>query len=137
MLCLSLLVACLGWVLAIWVVGLRVCLLVLCHRCHVADCVGFVTNRRLLLSSSDAFGRVMYSYKVSPSLGRLGVGQADKTGTGRIGRVYIQSIRPARYDGRCQSRQIPKEASQQFKRGRQCQKLVHEQDCGERERSSS
>jgi len=24
---------------------------------------GFVTNRRLLLSSSDAFGRVMYSYK--------------------------------------------------------------------------
>lgn len=25
---------------------------------------GFVTNRRLLLSSSDAFGRVMYSYKV-------------------------------------------------------------------------
>lgn len=27
---------------------------------------GFVTNRRLLLSSSDAFGRVMYSYKVSP-----------------------------------------------------------------------
>ena len=23
----------------------------------------FVTNRRLLLSSSDAFGRVMYSYK--------------------------------------------------------------------------
>jgi ATP-binding cassette subfamily D (ALD) long-chain fatty acid import protein len=31
----------------------------------VADMVsGFVTNRRLLLSSSDAFGRVMYSYKV-------------------------------------------------------------------------
>jgi ATP-binding cassette subfamily D (ALD) long-chain fatty acid import protein len=27
--------------------------------------IGFVTNRRLLLSSSDAFGRVMYSYKVS------------------------------------------------------------------------
>jgi ATP-binding cassette subfamily D (ALD) long-chain fatty acid import protein len=27
---------------------------------------GFVTNRRLLLSSSDAFGRVMYSYKVRP-----------------------------------------------------------------------
>ena len=27
---------------------------------------GFVTNRRLLLSSSDAFGRVMYSYKVGP-----------------------------------------------------------------------
>jgi ATP-binding cassette subfamily D (ALD) long-chain fatty acid import protein len=26
--------------------------------------IGFVTNRRLLLSSSDAFGRVMYSYKV-------------------------------------------------------------------------
>src|ERR1700732_4130114 len=25
--------------------------------------VGFVTNRRLLLSSSDAFGRLMYSYK--------------------------------------------------------------------------
>jgi ATP-binding cassette, subfamily D (ALD), peroxisomal long-chain fatty acid import protein len=25
--------------------------------------LGFVTNRRLLLSSSDAFGRVMYSYK--------------------------------------------------------------------------
>lgn len=25
---------------------------------------GFVTNRRLLLSASDAFGRVMYSYKV-------------------------------------------------------------------------
>jgi ATP-binding cassette, subfamily D (ALD), peroxisomal long-chain fatty acid import protein len=24
---------------------------------------GFVTNRRLLLSASDAFGRVMYSYK--------------------------------------------------------------------------
>jgi ATP-binding cassette subfamily D (ALD) long-chain fatty acid import protein len=24
---------------------------------------GFITNRRLLLSSSDAFGRVMYSYK--------------------------------------------------------------------------
>lgn len=24
---------------------------------------GFVTNRRLLLSSSDAFGRIMYSYK--------------------------------------------------------------------------
>jgi ABC-type uncharacterized transport system fused permease/ATPase subunit len=24
---------------------------------------GFVTNRRLLLSSSDAFGRLMYSYK--------------------------------------------------------------------------
>lgn len=24
---------------------------------------GFVTNRRLLMSSSDAFGRVMYSYK--------------------------------------------------------------------------
>jgi asparagine synthetase B (glutamine-hydrolysing) len=23
----------------------------------------FVTNRRLLLSSSDAFGRIMYSYK--------------------------------------------------------------------------
>jgi ATP-binding cassette subfamily D (ALD) long-chain fatty acid import protein len=31
---------------------------------------GFVTNRRLLLSSSDAFGRVMYSYKVSPILPR-------------------------------------------------------------------
>ncbi len=35
---------------------------------------GFVTNRRLLLSASDAFGRVMYSYKVHmegqyPSLG--------------------------------------------------------------------
>ena len=28
---------------------------------HVA--IGFVTNRRLLLSASDAFGRVMYSYK--------------------------------------------------------------------------
>jgi ATP-binding cassette subfamily D (ALD) long-chain fatty acid import protein len=30
------------------------------------DCLtslGFVTNRRLLLSSSDAFGRLMYSYK--------------------------------------------------------------------------
>lgn len=25
--------------------------------------IGFVTNRRLLLSASDAFGRVMYSYK--------------------------------------------------------------------------
>ncbi len=25
--------------------------------------LGFVTNRRLLLSASDAFGRVMYSYK--------------------------------------------------------------------------
>lgn len=25
--------------------------------------IGFITNRRLLLSSSDAFGRVMYSYK--------------------------------------------------------------------------
>ena len=25
--------------------------------------IGFVTNRRLLLSSSDAFGRIMYSYK--------------------------------------------------------------------------
>lgn len=25
--------------------------------------IGFVTNRRLLLSSSDAFGRLMYSYK--------------------------------------------------------------------------
>ena len=24
---------------------------------------GFVTNRRLLISSSDAFGRIMYSYK--------------------------------------------------------------------------
>lgn len=24
---------------------------------------GFITNRRLLLSASDAFGRVMYSYK--------------------------------------------------------------------------
>jgi hypothetical protein len=24
---------------------------------------GFVTNRRILLSSSDAFGRIMYSYK--------------------------------------------------------------------------
>ncbi len=34
---------------------------------------GFVTNRRLLLSASDAFGRVMYSYKVreSRSLCRL------------------------------------------------------------------
>jgi hypothetical protein len=28
---------------------------------------GFVTNRRLLLSASDAMGRVMYSYKVRPS----------------------------------------------------------------------
>jgi ATP-binding cassette subfamily D (ALD) long-chain fatty acid import protein len=25
--------------------------------------VDFITNRRLLLSASDAFGRVMYSYK--------------------------------------------------------------------------
>lgn len=25
--------------------------------------LGFITNRRLLLSSSDAFGRIMYSYK--------------------------------------------------------------------------
>lgn len=25
--------------------------------------LGFVTNRRLLMSSSDAFGRIMYSYK--------------------------------------------------------------------------
>lgn len=33
------------------------------HCCADAS-VGFVTNRRLLLSSSDAFGRVMYSYKV-------------------------------------------------------------------------
>jgi len=29
---------------------------------HAHD-IGFVTNRRLLLSSSDAFGRLMYSYK--------------------------------------------------------------------------
>lgn len=29
---------------------------------------GFVTNRRLLVSSSDALGRVMYSYKVSAEL---------------------------------------------------------------------
>ncbi|CAG8551295.1 10878_t:CDS:2 [Acaulospora colombiana] len=29
---------------------------------HVED-LGFITNRRLLMSSSDAFGRVMYSYK--------------------------------------------------------------------------
>lgn len=28
---------------------------------------GFVTNRRILLSSSDAFGRIMYSYK-GPSI---------------------------------------------------------------------
>lgn len=30
---------------------------------HGSRTEGFVTNRRLLLSSSDAFGRVMYSYK--------------------------------------------------------------------------
>lgn len=36
--------------------------------------LGFVTNRRLLLSSSDAFGRVMYSYKVSPILPRASKG---------------------------------------------------------------
>jgi ATP-binding cassette subfamily D (ALD) long-chain fatty acid import protein len=37
-----------------------------CRRLHerVSEReIGFVTNRRLLLSSSDAFGRVMYSYK--------------------------------------------------------------------------
>src|SRR5271169_1541601 len=31
--------------------------------CDIVSNVGFVTNRRLLLSSSDAFGRLMYSYK--------------------------------------------------------------------------
>lgn len=37
-----------------------------CHpRLTVAEAghAGFVTNRRLLISSSDAFGRIMYSYK--------------------------------------------------------------------------
>jgi ATP-binding cassette, subfamily D (ALD), peroxisomal long-chain fatty acid import protein len=41
-----------------WVAGHRVLDLLL----SFAD-LGFVTNRRLLLSSSDAFGRLMYSYK--------------------------------------------------------------------------
>ena len=29
----------------------------------LADSLGFITNRRMLLSSSDAFGRIMFSYK--------------------------------------------------------------------------
>jgi ATP-binding cassette subfamily D (ALD) long-chain fatty acid import protein len=31
--------------------------------CPLTLLAGFVTNRRLLISSSDAFGRIMYSYK--------------------------------------------------------------------------
>lgn len=36
-----------------------------CKLCGLMG-LGFVTNRRLLLSASDAVGRVMYSYKVRP-----------------------------------------------------------------------
>lgn len=32
-------------------------------RINFSLLLGFITNRRLLLSASDAFGRVMYSYK--------------------------------------------------------------------------
>jgi ABC-type uncharacterized transport system fused permease/ATPase subunit len=41
-----------------WVVEQRVLVSI-----HHLTYLGFVTNRRLLLSSSDAFGRLMYSYK--------------------------------------------------------------------------
>lgn len=50
----------------IWVVVLKVDYMVheVCGRnLHTGIHIGFVTNRRLLLSSSDAVGRVMYSYK--------------------------------------------------------------------------
>lgn len=68
---------------------------------------GFVTNRRLLLSSSDAFGRVMYSYKVSRRSYSVLM-----AGTGRTCGLHIPSIRLARYDGGGQGWQIPEEAGQ-------------------------
>lgn len=33
------------------------------HDIRLINCTGFITNRRMLLSSSDAFGRLMFSYK--------------------------------------------------------------------------
>jgi hypothetical protein len=64
-------------------------------RCALnGKCIGFVTNRRLLLSSSDAFGRVMYSYKVSvsaPLPGGFGL-LLTVAGTGRAGGLHLACI---------------------------------------------
>lgn len=82
--------------------------------------IGFITNRRLLLSSSDAFGRVMYSYKVGENAHtRWSRELTPATGTGRARRIHSPSVRLARHDGRRESGEISEKAGQQFQRRRQ------------------